>query len=342
LVTNQNINQQIIEICKIGGEIILPKKEFIIDQTLRIENCNNVTIKGNETTLVFPDDNPIKTQITQVVKENDKNIFVSNTSTIEIGRKYQIYKNDKTGDRLLEFVVTNKNHESITLQNPVKFMTHVNSIDIGDWIILERNFIEINNSNNITISNLNFNGKSSNIVRGHTIFSGILVENSFATIKNSTEIISETLTIENCNFENLSGRAIAVYATNQINIDNCRAQNVRAEAFEIDHMSSGIIQNSFINEAEIGIQLNDAFNSIVRNNEIQNTKIGINIITHFDHDWLNTNNTITDNNIDASETGVFIGNYAKTNIISDNFFQRKQITGKLENNQISNNSSNEK
>ena len=96
------------------------------------------------------------------------------------------------------------------------------------------------------------------------IYSGILILNNFHEARKLGAPKFSGIDIYDMHFNGLKGRAVAAYATADVSISNCSALNIQAEAFEIDHFSSGTINNNLISNAHIAIQLNDAFNSTDR------------------------------------------------------------------------------
>ena len=99
------------------------------------------------------------------------------------------------------------------------------------------NFILIGDSSNITISNIEFDGLNVGNVRGHLLYCGVLARNSAKKARKNRYPVYEKITVEDCQFKNLKGRAVAIYGTSDVLIQNCTADNIPVEAFEIDHFS---------------------------------------------------------------------------------------------------------
>lgn len=310
--TIEELNELIDNACKKeGSKFIFNDDVIIVDYPIEINNCDNLEIYGNNTRLIFPTNDLRNITLLQDVHQSDQSILVSDSSQFSLKKNYQIYSPSGEGDRLLEFQVNSIENNKINLENPVKYMSHVKSIPSNSKVIKELNFFKISKSNGILIKNFELDGLNVGNVNGHTIYSGILFEDDFNKVRKTKKYHSSNLTIDNCEFINLKGRAVAIYAVKDVIIQNSNATNISQEAFELDHLSTGKITNNHITNARVGIQLNDAYNSVVSGNSLNNVAIGVNIITHFDNEWLNTDNVVSENFISAKNSGVWFGEYAK-------------------------------
>jgi len=267
------------------------------DETLKITNSNNIFLNGNNKLLTF-NNIIINSKLIYDVNEGDQIIYVNNPNHLIIGQEYIIYPNKKD-DRLLEFKIIDIIENIIKIDKPVRFMSHVKHIPVNSPIIKRENFIEIVNSNNITIENLIFDGQNKGQYLGHINYCAILYAGA-KSIANDVNIkdINKNLIIKNNHFINLNGRGVAFYNLIDAKVNNNFFFNIKQEALEVDHFSSGIINNNFFLNNRVAIQLNDAFNTLVFKNFLLNNTININIIKHFPDKLIsNTDLEIEDNQI---------------------------------------------
>jgi len=299
---------------------------YEIDSPLTVVGKNNVQIIGSPgTRLVFPRTLPPSARLTKNVKPGDKIIYVNNPDFFEKNSSYEAFRPDKKGGFQLEFRVVKVGSHFVEIATPAYYMGHVGSIPKGCLIYKRNNFLEIVLSNNIEISGFAFDGVNLGEVHGHLNYCGILVRNSHHDARRDKAPHFKNFSVQDCSFENLKGRGIAVYATDNVTIKNCTARNIGAEVFEIDHMSSGVIMNNAVYDSHIAIQLNDAYNSVVQGNRIKNSKYGITVFSIFKDNWVNINNKILDNNIDFKYIGIkIIGKFNKNILIKNNRFAKRE------------------
>lgn len=328
--STKTINDLVIDLQDSGGVIYFSSGDYYIDSEIQIFDISNLQIKGYQATLKFPDGPVAHVALTLEAREGDFELFVEDTGFFEVGKEYQIYASNKKGDRLLEFVVTKIKDNSIVIGTPVKYMAHVSQIPAGSLVYKTLNFIKLKDSDNIGISGLVLDGQNFGEIRGHTMYCGIFFQNVYSTYKDLSENnidaiksdLTKNFTVNNMVFKNLIGRALAIYAVKNVMIKDNYAENIAVEAFELDHFSSGSIINNQIKKAQVGIQLDDAYDSMVSDNFIENTDIAINIYGHFDDSWLNTGHQINDNHIvNSRSAAVVLNQNAKNNFISNNQIQ---------------------
>jgi hypothetical protein len=299
---------------------------YEIDSPLTVVGKNNVQIIGSPgTRLVFPRTLPPSAKLTKEVKPGDKRIYVNRPGLFEKNLSYEAFRPDKKGGFQLEFAVVKVGNHFVEIAPPAYYMSHVRSIPKGCLIYKRYNFFEIVLSNNIGISGFAFDGMNLGEVHGHLNYCGILVRNSHHDARRDKSPRFRNFSVQDCSFENLKGRGVAVYATDNVTIKNCTAKNIGAEVFEIDHMSSGVIMDNAVYDSHIAIQLNDAYNSVVQGNRIENSKYGITVFSIFEDSWVNIDNKILDNDIDFKYIGIkIIGKFNKNILIKNNHFAKRE------------------
>jgi hypothetical protein len=333
--STETFNKIIADIRKDDSEltsIYFSPGEYIVDSEIVIYKVDNIEIIGSlGTKLVFPDGELPEVKLIKEAKAGDKNIFVNNLSFFEKNKNYQGFKEKKSAF-ILEFNVKSVADKFIETRNPIYLMGHVNNIPKGTLIYKQLNFFLISNSNNITIANIEFDGKNIGDVVGHLLYCGIIVRNPYRNKGGNIKPLFGKFKVNNCKFVNLKGRAVAVYGADDVVIENNFAKNISYETFELDHMSSGEIVNNEIIDSLLAIQLNDAFNSLVKNNKINNTSFGVMLLSHFQDDWLNINNRIVNNTIkNTSQAIIAKGEHNKNILIQYNHFKNVKLKFKGEN-----------
>jgi parallel beta-helix repeat protein len=301
---------------------------YKVDSQMSINRKNNWEIigsPGSELVFSIPEIPVAKT--TGVIKNGDREILVDNTGFFENHEWYQVFQEDKKRDLLQNFKTSEIEKGSVTISAPAALIYFKPGIPIpvGSLIYKQINFFYMEGSNNIKISGFVFDGKNIGEVRGHVNYCGILVRNSHMAARKNKSPLYSGLTIENSHFKNLKGRAVAVYAMSRVVIRNNKAENIAVEVFEIDHMSSGNIINNQIYDSHIGIQINDAYNSLVKGNILSDVRYGITIMSPFVDDWVNNNNKIIENDINFTYAGIFlVGENNKNTLITNNYFSKNE------------------
>ncbi len=301
--------------------------KYTIDKPIDIFNQNQLEIIGSENTLFsFPNkdfsNNP---KLIKDVESGDKTINVNDPDFFKVNHRYHIYKSNKKGDRILEFYLKKIRGKTLILYNPVVKMLPTMEIPAGSLIYEQYNFFDIRQSQNIKIKNIMMDGRNLGEVYGHTIYSGVLVQNSWKDASINKRASFSGLEISNCTFKDLKGRGIAVYNMENIVIKDNILENITTEAIEIDHFASGIVQNNIVKRSGIGLQCNDCYNTVFQGNYLENNIRGIVFLTHYDDNWINTKNIIKKNYLINSVINEFsFGIYARDNNISQNLIQNKE------------------
>ncbi len=234
-------------------------------------------------------------------------------------KRYQLFRADSKGDRLLEFVALSVDGNTVKMAWAAHFMPHVKSIPAGARIIEDVNFFAIYRSPGLTIQNLIMDGRGQGNIRGHTTYCGVYAVGNYELHRKP---ITDGLTIRGCTFKGLSGRGVAFYGIYNAVIQSCTFQNIRAQAIEVDHYSSGLIQGNHVDGAEVGVMINDAFDSLIEANTLVNCREAVKFLRIHEDDWTNTGNTVQFNHIGPGcRAGVrFFGPGMHDNLVRGNFF----------------------
>ena len=257
---------------------------------------------------------------TSPIAPGDTSFRVSHPERLHPMRRYQLFKPSGKHDRILQFIIYTLEGDLVTMPWGAHFMQHVESIPAKSLVVEHINIFEIKGNTDVTFENLTLDGNHRGEIRGHTTFCGIYaIGRDYEIGKRPT---TGGLTIKDCKFVNLGGRGIAFYGIKDALVENCQFTNIRSEAVEIDHFSSGTVRGNLIDGAGVGIMINDAFESLVENNTIRNCKMAIRFLEVSPGDWVNTGNTAQGNRIGPGcKWGVrFDGEGLHSNVVRGNEF----------------------
>jgi hypothetical protein len=334
----QNLNS-IIRESENSIEILFGPGEYLFHQALEINNKDGVFISGSKATWVFPDGAKVIAVLEQDVLVGDVELYVYDDEDLRSGQRYQVYKEDRSGDRLLEFEVKEVSDNTMILTKPVSFMQHVDEILEGSILLEEINFLRINDSKNVEIRDLVFDGKEIGDVRGHTIYSGLIAEKPYGDDLGDNE--DENIVIDNCVFKNFKGRGITFYGFSGVSVVNSKFENILAEAIEIDHFSQGEVRGNYVSKSAVAIQLNDAYDSVVDSNELIDNGHGVFFVSHYEDPSVNTGNKVINNLIEGSSVAAIkLSDQSKNNEISENTLIKNEVyfAGNTSENEIFDNS----
>lgn len=300
---------------------ILPGR-YVIEQRIFVNEVNNLTITGGPgVEFVFADGPDMTTTTVASIAKGDLTLKVAHPERMRKGFHYQLYQPDWRNDRQLEFQCKDIKDGVIHLQRPVHFMPHIkNDIKPGSIVMEEVNFFRVRRSPNFTLQGIAFDGRQRGGTRTHTTYCGVYATGNYKSHERAT---THGLTIRNCSFKNLKGRGTVFYGMDEVLIEGNYYENIRAQAIEIDHFSSGHIKGNVVNGAEVGVMVNDAYESIVEGNVLTHCSHGVRFLEVYKDEWVNSGNIIRDNIFGpGTRAGVFFFNEGMTdNVITGNFFE---------------------
>ncbi|MCP3919594.1 MAG: right-handed parallel beta-helix repeat-containing protein [bacterium] len=304
-----------------GGEVRFTPGRYTIEQRIYIKDIPDLTVSGMPGTVfefANPDPEPIL-YTTRPIEAGTREIFVDRPQDMVVDWKYQLYNADGRGDRRLEILVKKILEDRVIVRDDVRYMPHIKEIPAGCQVLVDVNAIRVRTCPNLVIENIEIEGHSRGPVRGHTIYCGMYITGDY---KDSRRPITNGMTIRGCKFRNLNGRGICYYGIGDVKIYNNSFHNIRAQAMEIDHFSQGEIVGNYVDGAEVGVTVNDAFDSLVHSNVIRNCRWGVKFMTiYHDDDWVNTTNTVADNLIGPGcNMGIFFRDPTTGNTITKNQF----------------------
>lgn len=306
-----------------GGTLYFAPGRYVVRHGMWISAADGIAlIAAPNVELVFPDREAQQgIRLAEAAYEGQRHLTVDNVEGLAIGGRYQLFPGGGKGGRLLEFTVKKVEGTKLTIGASIKFMTHVKEIPEGSVVIEELNFFRVSRSRNVTIQGFAMDGRNRGKFIGHTTSSGIIVGNSFNAARAEGRPVFSGLRILDNSFRNLRGRGVAIYGTDDAIVTGNHLANIRTQAIEIDHFSAVRVHENTIKDSFVGIQLDDAYNSIVEDNLLEGVRRGIVFVGHFDDPWANTGNKILRNRlVGPGKTGVQLSTRSRDNIIAGNEF----------------------
>lgn len=303
-----------------GGTITFAPGEYEIRFGILLAGVHGVTLRGGPgVRLVFPARMPDPPpQLVADVPRGATHLQIAPTDGLRQGGSYQVYPADRRGDRLLEFTVAALDGDGVRLPAPVAYMGHVNAIPAGSPVLESWNFFRIINANDVTIEGFTLDGRGHGGVDGHTIYSGILAQNQYRP--NATERPAvRGLTVRGNVLRGLQGRGIAVYSVGDFVCEDNVLEDIRREAIEVDHYAGGRVRNNRLVRCDVGVALDDAFDTLVEGNVFEQCRSGIHFVRHFDDAWVNTGNVARNNRINGpGYAGIKLADRTRGNVVRDN------------------------
>ena len=275
------------------AEVRMAPGRYVIEQQVVIKGVDRLTVTGGPgAQFVFADGPDTTTYLSAPIVEGDVVLRVDHLGQLREGFNYQVYSADGKGDRLLEFSVLAIKDELVYLTRVVKFMPHVKEVPQGAAVVEQVNFFRVKECSDLTLEGLHCDGRHRGGVRTHTTYCGVYATGHYVAGQRAT---TKGLTVRNCSFKNLKGRGIAFYGMEDVVIEGNYFEHIRAQAMEIDHFASGHIRGNVVNGAEVGVMINDAYESVVEGNVLRHCQDGVRFREIYDDDWVNTGNIVRDN-----------------------------------------------
>lgn len=270
-----------------GGVLDFAPGVYQFARGLRLRNINKVHFRGSPGTVFrfrkLPEIGKIK--VTAKSPVGDKSFEVDHPELLRPDGYYQVFMPDLKGNRKAEFEIAKIEGSRVTL----KWLTNVQikAFEPGMHIIPSLNFFESRESNDLSFTDIEFDGNcdvantriDKVLLYGHTMHCGILLRNRYLS-RPGDPVWPGTrhLRVNRCVFRRILGRGVTAYNTHDINVSECRFEDVGAESVEIDHLASNaVISGCVFIRSKVGVQFNDASDSIVIGNVFDHCKYGINV-----------------------------------------------------------------
>lgn len=303
-----------------GGEVHFAPGTYEVEQGFYLSHTPGLTISGSPGTLFeFAPPPEFVPLTTREILAGDTSIEVDDATNLRVGWDYQLYAQGRDSSRVLEFTIASIEGQRVELTGPVKYMPMITEIPAGARVLEELNFFEVFSCPDIVFEGLTMDGKDRGTVRGHTLYGGIYASGMNPGQERPT---ISGLTVRACTFRNLRGRAVAAYGVADVLVTRSTFRDIFAQAIEIDHFSSGTVVGNLVDGAEVGVMLNDCFDSMVEANVFLRCTFGVRFLRIFPQEWVNHGNTVRDNRFGFCEHGVVfndnlldgvVGNYVLDN-----------------------------
>ncbi len=279
-----------------GGEVHFAPGTYTLERGFRALRVPNLTVSGSPGVLFQFAPGPEQIPLTTAeVEEGDTVIEVDRADGLQVGRRYQLYSPKRSGARVLEFEIDSIEGCTVHLKRPVAFMPRVEEIPAGSKVLEELNAFRFRDCPNLEIRGLTIDGRGRGPVRGHTIYCGVYATGRYRAGERPT---TAGMVVRNCTFRNLMGRGVCVYGLADVLIEGSSFHDIHAQAIEIDHYSSGRVISNQITGAEVGVMVNDAFETVVEGNVISGCwRAAVRILRIFPENWVNVGNAVRDNRI---------------------------------------------
>ena len=303
-----------------GGELVFAPGDYELETGFLIARSRDLRISGSgsgATRLHFAPEPEVRPTLLADVEKGARTIRLANTGSMRAGRAYQLYKSDLKGDRILEFRVDRIEGETVTLRAPAHFMGHVKEIPAGSVVIDEINAFVLKECERVTIESLEIDGGDRGDVHGHTTYCGIY---AVGVYKPRVLPTSARLVVRDCHIHGLKGRGVCVYAMKDVLVEGNHIHGIDSQAVEIDHFAQGEIRANTIEDAGVGVALNDAYSCRVQMNTVRDCDIGIGFVKHFDEAEFNVDNLVHANLIVGGSRGVDVRKGITGNRIAGNRF----------------------
>lgn len=306
-----------------GGEIRLTPGTYEIRQGISIRDVDNVTVTGSsDVKLVFPDARqPFR--LLRSAPEGQFFVELDSTDGLLTDVRYQIHNED--GIRILEFVPRLIAGTIVWLRQPIAYMSHVTEIPAGATVREEFNFFRLSGANNITIRDLEMDGRNVGDVVGHTMYCGILSRNQYVPNNTVRSAVTGLQILDNT-FRNLRGRGVAAYSVENMHCAGNTFVNISAEAVEVDHYSRATVIDNEFRDSNQAVVMDDAYNTLIQGNRIIRCQVGVAFNNHFTDEWVNRGAFVANNYIEGpGHIGIKLDEHASRHFIGNNVIVGMQV-----------------
>ncbi len=157
-------------------------------------------------------------------------------------------------------------------------------------------------------------------VRGHAQLCGVFASGAYSYDAGPTGPRVKGMSVTRCTIRNCFGRGIAFYAVEGAVVEDSVITGTNDEAIDLDHFTvKTVVRRNRVANCLVGVELNDASDCVVEENEFRGTQTGLNLWRWCKQPGLNERNRITRNAfLNQSGNGLQIATGTATNLIADN------------------------
>jgi hypothetical protein len=309
-----------------GGEIVIKPGIYQLTRSIEMKDAKKITVRGQPgAVLKLPPLQHAETSADAAVGESVLPVRVQ--QGMAPGVRLRIMApagiDSFSGKQKPSFFITLAKTEPgrLVLAQPLEF-----PVPAGTKIINEDapNLFELRGAcENIAIESLALDGGRTPAdppVSGHAQLCGIFAGGSYNYTKGLTGPPMRHLVVRDCVIRNCFGRGIAFYAVHDALVTGCTIEDTVDEAIDLDHFVVGcqVLDNKAA-RCHVGVELNDANDSLVARNRFEACDIGINLWRWCKMDDLNTRNQIVENEfVGTKGNGIQLAANTAANIVRGN------------------------
>lgn len=282
-------------------EFIVPAGTHVLDAGIRLRDVRGFAIRGDSHAILkLP---PVAFAIASgAASAGETEIPVARSRSLRPGMRLQIAAPGPiepfTKKPRPVFVVhlDRADPTRLSLAEPLPFAVPSGALIRDD---AAPNLIDIRGGTDITIENVTLDGGRGDDdphIQGHAQLCGIFAAGPYTYEKGPSGPKIQNLAIRNCTIRNCFGRGIALYSVADATIEGNTIENCADEAIDFDHFSVRCVaRQNRVSLSRIGVEVNDANDSTISDNDFTECGIGINIWRWCKQPDLNVGNLIVSN-----------------------------------------------
>lgn len=311
-----------------GGEVLIRPGVYLVHEGIVIENAQHVALRGVDAESVVLKLPPVTyAEVAEAAPAGATGMLLRKAQNLRPGMRLHLDADGPpdaftkkprpyvlatvraiTGDRVaLEAPLTHPVPEGTTLR-------HEDA----------PNLIEVRGGcKDILIEKLTLDGgrtKSDPPVRGHAQLCGIFAAGAYTYEKGPSGPQVEDIMISRSIIQNCFGRGVAFYSVKQGFVLNTTIMDTNDEAVDFDHFAvKCAMQACHVARCHVGVELNDATDCLVQNNDFRGCTTGLNLWRWCKQEDLNRRNAIRGNLFeDTAENAIQLAADTAENLLESN------------------------
>ncbi len=310
----------------IGGEIVIGPGIYQINQSLKLDQAKNLTLRG-EGDVVLKLAPALVTELAQPAAVGDGTLELKSPEGLKPGLRLRIMAPGEivplTGGPKPSFDATIASiaGTKVTLSAPLRFPAPVDTRVVNEN---DLNLVSIwGEGEKITLLNLTLDGAldAEGLRQAtHNTRCGVWVQGRYDYLKGPIGPKPRGIRIENCHFRNFHGRGIAIYSAEDCVVENCIVENVLDEGINLDHFVERCrVVGNQVRKATVGIEMNDTNDCTIVENSIEDCRFGIRLWRYCKIEALNLRNEVRSNHLRGiGSVAVEFKAGTKSNLATDN------------------------
>ena len=311
-----------------GGEIIIRPGVYLIQKEIVLDKAEHIALRGVDAESVVLKLPPVSHAVTaEAAEAGATELRTSKMQNLRPGMLLHLYAAgdvDSFAKKAKPYVLaTIKGIEGskLLLEKPLP-----HPIPAGTLIRDEHapNLIEIRNgSRDILIEKLTLDGgrtADSPALQGHAQLCGVFAAGAYTYEKGPTGPPVQEVMINRCIIQNCFGSGVAFYSVKQSYVVDSTIMDTNDEAVDFDHFTvKCAMQGCHVARSHVGIELNDASDCLVQNNDFRQCGTGLNLWRWCQQEDLNKRNAIRGNTFTDTElNAIQLANGTAENLVESN------------------------